>query len=308
MPVLSSYYFNFLESSMKIVLPFYYKFKKKLERKFLKKLDYKPFYEAYKRYVISIDETIPENITFKPVKNPKVSIIIPVYNQYSFTMKCLRSIKENTKLENYEIILTDDCSTDETRNIENCVENVTVFHNSQNKGFLKNCNYAVERAKGEYIYLLNNDTQLLPLAIDKLVEILDSDETIGAAGSKLIYPDGKLQVAGSNISKNACIISIGHLENPLDEKYNEIKEVDYCCGASLMIRKELWQMLGGFDEYFAPAYFEETDLCMRIKKQGYKVIYQPLSEVVHYTSQTYSEKGLELLKINQKKFKKKWNL
>lgn len=293
---------------MKIVLPFYYKFKKKLERKFLKKLDYKPFYEAYKRYVISLDETTPENITFKPVKNPKVSIIIPVYNQYSFTMKCLRSIKENTKSENYEIILTDDCSTDETRNIENCVENITVIHNSPNKGFLKNCNYAVERAKGEYIYLLNNDTQLLPLAIDKLVEILDSDETIGAAGSKLIYPDGKLQGAGSNISKNACIISIGHLENPLDEKYNEIKEVDYCCGASLMIRKELWQMLGGFDEYFAPAYFEETDLCMRIKKQGYKVIYQPLSEVVHYTSQTYSEKGFELFKINQKKFKKKWNL
>lgn len=293
---------------MKIVLPVWDVLQKRLERKFLKELDYSLFYEAYKRYAVSLNETIPENISFKMVQNPKVSIIIPVYNQYAFTMKCLRSIKENTKFEHYEIIIIDDCSTDETLNIQNCVENVRIIRNSQNKGFLKNCNYAVNYAKGDYIYLLNNDTQLLPLALDKLIEIFDCDEKVGAVGSKLVYPDGKLQSAGSRINKRGFASSNGHFQNPLDSRYNIIKEVDYCCGASLMIRKNVWQRLGGFDEYFAPAYFEETDLCLRIKKLGYKIIYQPSSEVVHYASQAYSENRFELMKINQKKFKKKWNL
>lgn len=293
---------------MKLVLPFLLQFEKNFERKLIKKLDYKVFYEAYKRYATSMNEDIPKNISFKTVENPKVSIIIPVYNQYSLTMKCLRSIKENTKLESYEIILIDDCSTDETLNIEKWVENIIIFHNGQNKGFLKNCNFAVNYAKGDYIYLLNNDTQLLPLAVDNLVDVLEKDERVGAVGSKLIYPNGKLQGAGSKISKRGKVSSNGYLENPLDKRYNVLKEVDYCCGASLMVRKNIWQRLGGFDEYFAPAYFEETDLCFRIKKLGYKVIYQPISEVVHYTSQAYSESSSKLMKINHKKFKRKWHL
>lgn len=291
---------------MKIKLPFFAKYKKRIENKVFQKLDYKIYYEAYKKYVLSVKEDIPERLIFKNIKTPKVSIIIPVYNQYKYTMKCLRSIKENTLMEDYEIILADDCSTDETYEIDNKVSNITVIRNGVNKGFVNNCNMAAKEAKGEYIYFLNNDTQLLKGAIDKLVEVLESDTLIGAVGSKLIYPDGKLQGAGSSISKRGFVSSIGHLNNPLEEKYNVLREVDYCCGASLMIRKSLWDKLEGFDEFFAPGYYEETDLCLRIKKLGYKVIYQPFSEVIHYTSQSFSENSIKIMQNNGKKFRTKW--
>lgn len=293
---------------MKIVFPFYPTMKKKILSKYIKTLDYSLFYKAYKRYVVDINNKIPNIVYFNKVEKPKVSIIIPVHNQYSFTMKCLFSVKQNTILKNYEIIIVDDCSTDETSSIENNVHNVKIIRNKTNKGFLLNCNYAVQQAKGEYIYLLNNDTYILPSAIDKLVEVLSFDKNVAAVGSKLVYPNGKLQGAGSVVMKNGTVYSIGHLENPFDEKYNSLQEVDYCCGASLMIRKDIWDSLGGFDELFVPAYFEETDLCLRIKKLGYKVVYQPESEVVHYTSQSYSENSFNQMKINHKKFKKKWNM
>lgn len=293
---------------MKIVPPFYTTIKNKILSKYTKNLDYRLFYEAYKRYVIDISSNVPNTISFDKVEKPKVSIIIPVHNQYSFTMKCLLSVKQNTTLKDYEIIIVDDCSTDQTKRIENCVSNTKIIRNEINKGFLLNCNIGVKEAKGEYIYLLNNDTYILPNAINKLVEILDCDENVGAVGSKLIYPDGKLQGAGSAVMKNGNVYSIGHLETPFDEKYNYLKEVDYCCGASLMIRKSIWDLLGGFDELFIPAYFEETDLCLQIKKLGYKVMYQPESEVIHYTSQSYNENSFKQMEINHKKFKQKWNM
>ncbi len=288
--------FNFLKKTL------YNKYRKK----FLKELDYKLIYESYKKYTQNLLVQTPDYIEFEKFDNLLISIIIPVFNQYDLTMKCLQSIKNNTPDLSYEIIITDDCSTDETKNIENKVKNITVIKNENNLGFLKNCNKGASIAKGKYIYLLNNDTQLMPNAINELYNLFEQKKDAGAIGSKLIYPNGKLQGAGSIIKRQGKTQSIGHNENPLEKQYNTVREVHYSCGASLMIKADLWKKLNGFDEIFAPAYYEETDLCLRIIENGFKIYYQPASEVIHYTNCTYSDNAFSLMRTNRKKFLKRW--
>lgn len=295
---------------MKIIIPFsdriYKKISERVVEKTLRALDYKLYYEAYKKYVLDTEFDVLEKLVFDTVDTPKVSIIIPVYNQYALTIQCLNTIKLNAGINDYEIIIIDDCSTDETVNIKDSVSGITVIRNEVNLGFLGNCNKAAKIARGKYIYLLNNDTKLLEGAIKELVEILDADQTVGAVGSKLIYPDGKINEAGSSVIQKAKVRAYGSGCNPLEDEYNYIKEVDYCCGASLMVRKNLWDDLNGFDERFSPGYYEETDLCFRIREKGFKVLYQPKSEVIHLTGQTFSERAKVISRINRAKFYKKW--
>ena len=293
-------------------LNFFSLYRKRIEKKIkehiLESLDYKLIYESYKKYALNIIKEVQEEITFEKSIEPQISIVIPVYNNYDLTLKCLYSIKENCNLKNYEIIIVDDCSTDKTKELENIIKNIKIIKNNQNLGFLKSCNLGVKESKGKYIYLLNNDTQIMPHCIEKLAETLDKYNDCGAVGSKLIYPSGKLQEAGALIvSSRGKVISIGHKDIPLRKEFNNLREVDSCCGASLMIRKSLWEELNGFDEIYSPGYYEETDLCLKIKDKGYKILYQPESEVIHFESQTFSNKRTKLMKRNRKFFRNKWN-
>lgn len=275
--------------------------------KALEEFDYKLAHEAYVRYVMDTkNKAIKKLIDFSQNPNPKVSIIIPVYNQYNVTLECLNSIKNNTTENNYEIIIVDDCSSDETKSIAENIKNIRIIRNEKNLGFLKNCNKAVKEARGEYIYLLNNDTYVFPDAINSLTDVLDHDLSVGAVGSKLIRSNGKLQEAGSLVKSDGWTIALGNNDNPLLDKYNQQKEVDYCSGASLMIRKRLWDELKGFDEIYSPGYYEETDFCMRLKTKGYKVMYCPKSEIMHYVSLSFSDKANNLMIRNHKIFKNRW--
>lgn len=295
---------------MKKDIPFlsdiYKKYQAKFFEKFNKELDYKLVSDAYLKYKKAQIMTIPEIIEFEPVKNPEISIIIPVFNQFELTMRCLQSINERTFEKNYEIILIDDNSEDETTKIENKVKNITIIKNKSRKGYLKNCNTAAKAARGRFLHLLNNDTQIFPEAVENLKLLLDNNQNFGAAGSKLIYPNGKLQSAGSKIKPDGNTSPVGHFKNPLEAEFNNIREADFCCGASLMVKKELWEQLGGFDELFAPGYYEETDFCMRLREAGYKTLYQPFSEVIHFTGCSFKESTNRLIKENRQKFCRKW--
>lgn len=282
-------------------------YKKILKQEFLEELDYELISKAYTKYVCNIKNECPSAINFANEDCPDVSIIIPVYNQFNLTMQCLESIRLNTKNLKYEIILIDDCSTDETKNLNYHVKNIRIIRNEQNLGFLKNCNKAIKYAKGKYIYLLNNDTYVLPNSIEALVETFKDDTKVGAVGSKLIRPNGKLQEAGSLVNEYGATVAIGNLDNPLSPQYDIEKEVDYCSGASLMTLKSLWDNLGGFDEQFSPGYYEETDYCKRLKTLGYKIIYQPKSEIIHFIGQSFNEKASKLMEINHQKFYDKWS-
>ena len=243
-------------------------------------------------------------------KKPKVSIIIPVYNQFHYTYACLKSIRDHSGKVDYEVIIADDCSTDETAHMEKIVSGVRVNHNKENLRFLRNCNHAAGKAKGQYILFLNNDTQVRENWLEPLVRLIESDEKIGMVGSKLIYPDGRLQEAGGILWKDGSAWNYGHGKNPEDPEYNYVKEADYISGAAIMIRRNLWEQLGGFDDRFAPAYYEDTDLAFQVRDAGYKVMYQPQSEVIHFegvSNGTDTSTGLKAYQVeNQKKFFEKW--
>ena len=128
-----------------------------------------------------------------------MSIVIPVYNQIHYTYACLLSILENTKDVTYEIIIADDVSTYATKDLSLYAENLVICRNKTNQGFLRNCNQAAKAARGKYVMFLNNDTQVTPGWLSSLVNLIESDPTIGMVGSKLVYPDGRRQEAGGII-------------------------------------------------------------------------------------------------------------
>lgn len=251
-----------------------------------------------------------EKVIFNETKTPLVSIIIPVYNQWEYTYSCLQSIFENTQGISYEIIIADDQSNDETVNVNRYVENIKVIRNEKNLGFLLNCNNAARETKGKYIVFLNNDTNVQKDWLKYLVDLIESDETIGMVGSKLVYEDGRLQEAGGIIWKDATGWNYGRLDDPEKPEYNYVKEVDYISAASIMIRTDLWEKIGGFDERYTPAYFEDSDLAFEVRKHGYKVVYQPKSVVIHFEGISHGTDtyvGVKKYQIdNRDKFYNKW--
>ena len=277
-------------------------------------------FEKIRKAPLCTEDTIfpPELITTKEYKkisipqfdNPKVSIVIPVYNQFHYTYNCIKSILDSVTSISYEIIIGDDMSTDETSHITEFIEGLVVCKNETDHGFLMNCNRAAKLAHGEYICFLNNDTQVQKNWLESLVELSDNDSNIGLVGSKFIYPNGMLQEAGGIVFKNASGFNYGRYHNPNSPEYNYVKEVDYISGASILIRKQLFENLGGFDEKYKPAYYEDSDLAFSVRKLGLKVVYQPKSVVVHFESisnGTDLTKGLKRYLIeNRAKFLEKW--
>lgn len=249
-------------------------------------------------------------LEFTQWKNPTVSIVIPVYNQFGYTYNCLESILKNSGDVKYEIIIADDCSTDQTKALNTVAHGIKIIRNRSNLRFLKNCNNAAKHAKGEYILFLNNDTQVQENWLSPLVSLIESDAAIGMVGSKLVYPDGYLQEAGGIVWKDGSAWNYGQRKRPEDPEYNYVKDADYISGAAIMIRKSLWKSIGGFDERFAPAYYEDTDLAFEVRKHGFRVVYQPLSVVVHFegiSNGTDVKEGLKAYQVeNQKKFLEKW--
>ncbi|KRE72874.1 glycosyltransferase [Paenibacillus sp. Soil750] len=241
---------------------------------------------------------------------PLVSIIIPVYNKWDFTYKCLVSIVQNTHGIPYEIIVMDDHSNDLTSRIGHFVTHVTAIRNKVKRGFLHNCNHGAAISKGKYVLFLNNDTEVTPGWLAHLLSLPEQDPTIGIIGSKLVYPDGRLQEAGGIVFSNGYAWNYGRLDNPDKHEYNYVKEVDYISGASIMIRKDVWNRIGGFDQHFAPAYSEDVDIAFKARQHGYKVIYQPKSVVVHYEGVSHGtdlKSGIKKYQvINQQKFIEKW--
>jgi GT2 family glycosyltransferase len=250
------------------------------------------------------------DLVFKKTANPKASIVIPVYNKWRYTYSCLEELLGNINGTEYEVIIVDDCSTDETPKMMKKIENAIYVRNEKNLGFIGSCNAGAEKATGEYVVFLNNDTHILPNWLESLLETFEKNESIGLAGSKLVYPDGRLQEAGGVVWKNENVWNYGRFKDPENFEFNYLKDVDYCSAASIALPKKLFEKLGGFDSYYAPAYFEDTDLAFRVRQAGYRTVYQPKSEVIHFEGISNGKdlkKGVKKYQeMNKKKFFSRW--
>ena len=238
------------------------------------------------------------------------SIIIPVYNRVGYTFQCLRSLMQQVDRNN-EIIVVNNGSRDETHRLLSYMKDtLTAINNAENLGFVKACNQGAAIARGKYLVFLNNDTVIQPGWLKHLVETVEADPAVGAVGSMLLYPDGRLQEAGGIIWKNGDGANYGRGEDPQNRRFRFAREVDYCSAASLLVRTDIFSKLGGFDERYSPAFYEDTDLCFGVRSLGYKVIYQPMSQVVHYeggSAGTDVQGGYKHYQlINRPKFVKKW--
>jgi GT2 family glycosyltransferase/glycosyltransferase involved in cell wall biosynthesis len=216
-------------------------------------------------------------------ESPTVSIVIPVYDHIDVTLRCLFSIAA-TWFDSLrvEIIVVDDGSTDGTAAVLNKIPGITVLSNGINEGFVRSCNRGASIARGQYLCFLNNDTEVRNAWLDYLVVTAASHPNVGAVGSKLLYPDGRLQEAGNIVWRDGSAWNYGRGEDPEDPLFNFVREVDYSSGASLLVRSDFFRNVGGFSPEFSPAYYEDVDLCFALRQRGYKVLYDPRSQVVHH--------------------------
>ena len=249
-------------------------------------------------------------IDFEIYENPLVSIIIPVYGKVDYTLTCLKSIHQHRPNVTFEIIVVDDNSPDNTLAALANIAGIKLLTNSDNLGFIHSCNRGANAATGQYLYFLNNDTEVTAHWLDELVCTFDNLPGTGLVGSKLIYPDGTLQEAGGIIWQDGSAWNFGRNQDASLPIYNYAREVDYCSGASIMIPRDLFNTLGGFDKHYTPAYCEDSDLALKIRENGYRVIYQPLSVVIHHegiTSGTDTTQGAKAYQIqNTKKQFSRW--
>jgi len=246
-----------------------------------------------------------------PSRERPVIISILTWNKLELLRNCIESIFKNTRYPFYRICVFDQASTDGTREyLESLGDKIDVIHSPENIGFVLGNNQVFKKYPDNDILLLNNDTLVTDGWLEALVECAYSAEDIGIVGAKLIYPDGRLQEAGGEVFRDGSARNIGKYDDPNKPEYNLLREVDYCSGACLYIKRDLLNRIGGFDERFVPGYCEDTDICFRAREVGFKVMYQPKSVVVHLegaTATTDVRRGLKRYQpINQRKFYKKW--
>jgi len=230
-----------------------------------------------------------------PREPPRVSVVLVLHNRAELTLRCLRSLAAQATVS-FEVIVVDNASTDRTRDLIERLVGARVLVNPVNQGFLLAVNLAARVAQGELLLLLNNDAELMPGSLDAAVSVLRAMPDVGAVGGKLVLPDGRLQEAGSIIWRDGSCQGYARGEAPLAPETMFRRDVDFCSGAFLLTRRDLFVELGGFDERFQPAYYEDADYCVRAWQAGKRVVYEPRAVALHveFASTRVASRALDL--------------
>ncbi len=237
-----------------------------------------------------------------------VSIIIVNWNTKDLLCNCLKSVDEQAGDIDYEIIVVDNNSSDDSvKMVTDGFKHVILIENSENVGFAAANNQAIQIAKGRYVLLLNSDTEVLDKAIEKTVVFADKHPKAGAVGCRVLNPDGTLQ--------NTCFMFPSVLNMLISTFYfnklfpsnrffgreqmtwwdrNDVRDVDVITGCYMLVRKDAIERIGNMDEnYFV--YGEETDWCYRLKKDGWEIMFTPASQIIHYGGQGTKQQRAEMI-------------
>ena len=238
-------------------------------------------------------------------KIPRVSIIMPLYNNCEYTEKCLYALAEYTGDDpDYEVILVDNASSDWTKYLLLAFEgDVEVMRNDENVGFARANNQGALSARGEYVLFLNNDTEPLEGWLQAMVRLADSDERIGVVGARLLYPQNDtVQHAGLEMI-NGIPDHVYRGVPAEDERVMQSRDLDMVTGACMLVRRTIFEQLGGFDEAYRNG-VEDVDLCLQVRSKGYRVVY--CAESVLYHHEGTSEGRFDHVNENLQRFFAKW--
>ena len=228
------------------------------------------------------------------------SIVIPVYNQSHFTRRCIETIRQHTDDIRYEVIIVDDGSSDDTLEFLETLQ--PPFHgvrNDQNLGFIASVNRGVSMAKGKYLLMLNNDTEVHPRWLREMIDLYESDSSIGIVGAKLLYPDGTIQHFGLNISSDLAPYHLFRGKPADDPACSTVQETAGVTGACLLIERELFKKVGGLETKYH-MYFEDIDLCLKVRQLGYRILVTPQAVVTHHETRSIDKDKAE--QVSDKSF------
>ncbi len=231
-----------------------------------------------------------------------LSICIVNWNVRELLKACLNSIYKNTKDITFEVIVVDNNSSDDSvRMVKSDFPQVRMIENKDNAGFTKANNQAIKISQGRNIMLLNPDTEVMDNALNKMVRFLESRRDCGALGCKLLNTDGTLQrscrtfPALETMLYSALFLDQLFPKSRIFGKYfmtwwdfNETREVDQPMGSALMIKKDVLDKVGLFDENIF-IWFDEVDLTYRIKKAGWKIYFTPEAQIKHHLSRSFRQ-------------------
>lgn len=246
----------------------------------------------------------PQTLRIGSDQPASITIIVIVYNKAAYTLECLKSVAASAR-KDVHLIVVDNNSTDQTPELLARLEgNVTVIANRQNSHFLLACNQAVEMVSSEYICFLNNDALLCEDTVAESLACLARHGDRAIVGGKVLHADGYIQDAGSVVFSDGSCAGLGRRRDPGHHLYNFERTVDYISGAFFASTTRLIKQLGCFDTGFAPAYYEETDLCFRAAARSIPIVYSPTVNIHHYEfgSSSGNEWAIKQMATNQKRF------
>jgi GT2 family glycosyltransferase len=225
------------------------------------------------------------------VPGVRASILIVCYRHVDLLAACLDSVRGSVgdAVATETIVLFNGTGDAERERVRGALRSARVIVSPVNLGFGGGNNRAAAHATGEYLVMLNDDTEVQPGWLESLVETADRHREAGAVGSRVLKPDRTLQEAGSLIWRDASTLGVGRGLPETSPRYRYLREVDYVSACSLLVRRATFEQLGGFDERYFPGYNEDVDLCIGIRRLGQRVLYQPRSVVIHHESQTGGE-------------------
>jgi GT2 family glycosyltransferase len=231
-------------------------------------------------------------------KRPDISIIIVSYNTAPLTLRCLESIKRHCADTPHEVIVVDNASTDDTVDqVKTRFPEVALIANDHNRGFGPANNLGAKVARGAYLFFLNSDTELLENSLAVMKNVLDHRPACAAAGCRLMFPGGGIQPSVANfpsiariaagrevvsgVIRRFCPAIAGRITFFLPpEDLTVSRRVDWCIGAALMVRKNAFEAVGGFDPRIF-LYAEEMDLCLSLVRAGWKIWFTPETTIIH---------------------------
>ncbi len=241
-------------------------------------------------------------------RDPTISVCVLVMEDIQHLLECLDALgRQYGGVQAIEVVVVaNGTPTEQLANLKSRNDIVLVV-NKFNIGFASGCNQAATVARAPLLLFLNDDSLIGSDCIDALVRVCESDPTIGAVGSRIVSVDGTLQEAGSVIWRDGSASHVGEGLPRDSQEFMEPRWVDYSSANGLLIRRPAWDEVGGFDERYFPAYFEDVDLCLSLASRGYRTRYEPNAVLVHRGSQSTSPVFREfLLSRNQRLLAEKW--